>query len=128
MSIERFSLVGKTALVTGASSGLGYGIAKGLAEAGANVIAAARRIEKLTQLVDTINTEGGRSLAVAMDVTERESVRQAYDKAEDRFGTVDIIINNAGVVDAKNVMKVDEESLDFVMNTNFKGNWQHCRQ
>jgi len=128
MSIERFSLVGKTALVTGASSGLGHGIAKGLAEAGANVIAAARRTDKLARLVDELTSAGHNAVAVALDVTDRESVIRAYDCAEARFGCVDIIINNAGVVDAKNVMKIDSYSLDFVMNTNFKGAWHVAQE
>lgn len=128
MSIERFSLTGKTALVTGASSGLGHGIAKGLAEAGAKVIAAARRTDKLSQLVEEIRSAGDEAIAVAMDVTDKKSVCRAYDEAEQQFGTVNIVINNAGVVDAKNVMKIDDESLDFVMNTNFKGAWHVAQE
>ena len=123
MNKEIFSLAGKTALVTGASSGIGHCVAKGIAAAGATVVVAARRIDKLQALVTEIESGGGKAIAVAMDVAERESVDSAFDNAEAQVGVIDIIVNNAGVADAKNFLKIDQASRDFVMNTNFNGVW-----
>lgn len=92
------------------------------------MIAAARRTDKLAKLVDQLESDGYNALAVAMDVTDPGSVQRAYDCSDEHFGCVDIIINNAGVVDAKNVMKIDNDSLDFVMNTNFKGAWHVAQE
>ncbi len=128
MSLNQFSLAGKIALVTGASSGIGYAVAKGLAQAGATIIATARRRDRLEKLVAEIEQQGGQALAVTMDVTDSESIKQALDQAESSFGTVDILINNAGVADPKAFLKTDEASLDFVMDTNFKGVWQVAQQ
>jgi NAD(P)-dependent dehydrogenase (short-subunit alcohol dehydrogenase family) len=88
-----FSLAGKTALVTGASSGLGRHFARVLAGAGATVVVAARRIERLQELEQEIGTAGGRARAVTIDVTDRASVQRAFDAA----GPVTILVNNAGV-------------------------------
>lgn len=128
MSLDRFSLKGRRALITGASSGLGHGIAKGLAAAGAEIIACARRVDRLEALVTDIENSGGRAYAVAMDVADRASVNRAYDQAIDALGVPDIIINNAGVADPKNFLKVDEASRDFVMNTNFNGVWNVAQE
>ncbi|WP_299775617.1 glucose 1-dehydrogenase [uncultured Pseudoteredinibacter sp.] len=128
MSLPQFSLEGRNALVTGASSGIGRCLALGLAKAGANIIVAARRQERLAELVQEIEAQGGKALAVSMDVTNKDSIQSAYDQAESTFGTVDVIVNNAGVADAKNFLKIDDESLDFVMDTNFKGVWHVAQE
>lgn len=128
MNLPQFSLEGRNALVTGASSGIGRCLALGLAEAGANIIVAARRQERLAELVKEIETQGGKALAVSMDVTNKDSIQSAYNQAESTFGTVDVIVNNAGVADAKNFLKIDDESLDFVMDTNFKGVWHVAQE
>ncbi|MDE2621280.1 MAG: SDR family oxidoreductase [Sphingomonadales bacterium] len=120
MILEKFSLAGKTALVTGASSGIGYVVAKGLAEAGANVVAAARRKDRVVDLAAEI---GGSALAVAMDVTDKASIAAAYDEAEWQFGVIDVIINNAGISAPMNFMKMDDAARDAVFDTNFKGTW-----
>lgn len=101
MSLDNFSLKGRRALITGASSGLGHGIAKGLAAAGAEIIACARRVDRLEALVADIRQSGGKACAVAMDVANRDSVNAAYDQAIAELGVPDIIINNAGVADPK---------------------------
>ena len=119
-----FSLEGKVALVTGASSGLGAHFAKTLAQAGAQVIVAARRADKLTQLVDEIRAQGGIATAQSLDVTDADSVQQALDAAEQTYGVVDILVNNAGVAASKYFAKVDESDYDFVMDTNQKGAWR----
>jgi len=128
MSTEQFSLRGKIALVTGASSGIGACVAKGLAKAGATVVVAARRLDRLESLVTDIERANGIALAVQIDVRDKESIAAAYDKAEQELGVIDIIINNAGVADSKNFTKIDDDSLDFVMGTNFNGVWNIAQE
>jgi NAD(P)-dependent dehydrogenase (short-subunit alcohol dehydrogenase family) len=125
---ELFSLEGKTALVTGASSGLGHHFSKVLAEAGANVAVAARRKEKLESLAGEIRSNGGNAFAIQMDVTDNDSVMNAFNKIENEMGTIDILINNAGVAQAKFFLDLDEESWDYIMETNLKGAWRVARE
>lgn len=119
----KISLEGKIALVTGASSGIGRALALGLVEAGASVVIAARRLEKLQELAETISAQGGRALAVPLDVTNRASVTAAFDQAEKELGTPDIVINNAGIAEVANFLSISEEQRDRVMKTNFDGVW-----
>jgi NAD(P)-dependent dehydrogenase (short-subunit alcohol dehydrogenase family) len=121
---ELFSLSGKTALVTGASSGLGHHFAKVMAEAGAHVVAAARRSEKLEQLVNEISSHNAQATAIAMDVTSAESVHSAFDAIEKEIGVVDVLLNNAGVAEPKLFLDVDETDWDYIMETNLKGAWR----
>lgn len=116
-----FSLKDKVALVTGASSGLGKHFAKVLAAAGAEVIVAARREEKLKALVEEIGQEGGRAHAVAMDVTEPASIRAAFDRSEQLVSVPDIIINCAGQTITKKLLEQTEEDWDQVIDPNLKG-------
>jgi 3-oxoacyl-[acyl-carrier protein] reductase len=94
---EMFSLEGRVALVTGASSGLGTQFARALADNGAAVALVARRVERLTALRDEIEAKGGRAVAIEADVTDRAAMARAFDAAEAAFGTVTILVNNAGV-------------------------------
>ncbi len=128
MSIDQFRLDNKIALVTGASSGIGYQVAKGLANAGASIIACARRSDRLENLVNEIKSAGGNAIAVSMDVSDRSSVDAAFADAQQRMGTPSIIINNAGVASPANFLKTDEAARDFVMNTNFNGVWNVAQQ
>jgi NAD(P)-dependent dehydrogenase (short-subunit alcohol dehydrogenase family) len=116
-----FSLAGKTALVTGASSGLGNHFARVLAANGANVVAAARRLDRLEALTTEIKAAGGKAHAVALDVTDRASVVRAYDAAEAAFGTVDVVINNAGVPSNAWVLKTSEAEWRDVLAVNLDG-------
>jgi NAD(P)-dependent dehydrogenase (short-subunit alcohol dehydrogenase family) len=86
----------RTAIVTGASSGLGVTLAEALAGAGANVVVAARRAGRLEQLAGSIEDEGGRALAVPCDVADPEQVAAMIQSALECFGTIDILVNNAG--------------------------------
>jgi len=123
LNTPAFDLSGKVALVTGASSGFGNHFARVLAEAGAKVVVGARREDKLQTLVAEIKASGGEALAVAMDVTQVDSVAAAFDTAEKTFGTVNVLINNAGVAAPKMVHKTSEADWDFVVDTNLKGAW-----
>ncbi|MGE3599117.1 MAG: SDR family NAD(P)-dependent oxidoreductase [Dehalococcoidia bacterium] len=123
MSLDLFSLRGRVALVTGASSGIGHVLSRGLADAGASVAVAARREARLAELVAEIEGCGGRALAVGMDVTDRASIARAFDEAERVLGVVDIVVSNAGTSEPQNFLKIDERSRDHVFDTNFKGVW-----
>lgn len=116
-----FSLSGRVALVTGASSGLGRAFAFMLAEAGASVILGARRREKCA---DAANEIGERALAVALDVTDPDSIAAALDEAQTAFGTVTILVNNAGTVIDKAIGDTSEEDWTSVIDTNLSGCWR----
>ncbi|MEO1082599.1 MAG: glucose 1-dehydrogenase [Pseudomonadota bacterium] len=128
MTDALISIKGKNVLMTGASSGIGYGVALGLARGGANVIVAARRVDRLEDLVNAINNEGGSAMAVKLDVTSRTSIRSALDAAEERFGIVDVVVNNAGVANARSFLKTDDDDLDFAIATNFGGVWKVAQE
>jgi NAD(P)-dependent dehydrogenase (short-subunit alcohol dehydrogenase family) len=97
---DLFNLQGRVALVTGASSGLGVQLARALADNGASVALVARRAERLKAVKDEIEGKGGRATAIAADVTDRAAVARAFDAAEKAFGTVTILVNNAGIAQA----------------------------
>jgi NAD(P)-dependent dehydrogenase (short-subunit alcohol dehydrogenase family) len=97
---DLFNLQGRVALVTGASSGLGVQLARALADNGASVALVARRAERLKAVKDEIEGKGGRATAIAADVTDRAAMARAFDAAEKAFGTVTILVNNAGIAQA----------------------------
>lgn len=110
-------------LVTGASSGLGRHFAALLAREGARVVLAARRADRLADAVAGIEAQGGTACAVSLDVTDGASIAAAFDGAQAAFGTVTVLINNAGIAEAKAAIKMDEEDFDRVVDTNLKGAW-----
>ena len=118
-----FDLHGQTALITGASSGLGRHFALTLARAGAPVVLAARRTDKLADAVSEIEALGGKAVAVAMDVMDRASICAALDEAAAALGPIDILINNAGVSGTKRPLDYDDTDWDWVVGTNLKGAW-----
>lgn len=118
-----FSLQGRTALVTGASSGIGRHMAKTLAQAGAQVIVAARRVDKLQTLVDELKASGSDASAVSLDVTRAESVKACFDQIEALGLVADVIISNAGTTVAKPALDHTEQDWDDVIDTNLKGCW-----
>ncbi len=114
-------LSGRTALVTGASSGLGRHFAGILARAGASVVVAARRMESLEELRDEITRAGGTAFAVALDVTDAASIRKAMAEAIAPSGKLDILVNNAGTTATKPMTDLSEAEWDRVVDTNLKG-------
>jgi len=122
--LDRFSMNGKTVLITGASSGLGRHFALLLADAGACVVACARREDKLTELVEEITSNGGKATAVSMDVADDDSITKAFDQAEAAFGIVDVLLNNAGIVSRFNSLDLTPDEWDRVLDTNLKAVWR----
>ncbi len=120
MTVE-FNLSGKVALVTGASSGLGARFAKVLADAGATVAVAARRVERLKELRAEIASEGGEAHVYQLDVTSVQSIRACVGQVESDLKRIDILVNNSGVSAQGRVLDVTEEDFDYIMSTNTKG-------
>ena len=114
-------LSGRVAFVTGASSGLGAQFARTLARAGAGVVLASRRIEKLKELRARIEGEGGDAHVVELDVTDHDSIKSAVAHAETEMGSIDILVNNSGVSTTQRIQDVTPEDYDFIFNTNVKG-------
>ncbi|MFL2697991.1 MAG: SDR family NAD(P)-dependent oxidoreductase [Gammaproteobacteria bacterium] len=115
------NLKDQVALVTGASSGLGYRFSKVLAKCGAKVALSARRVDKLDKLAEEIKSEDGECMVVPIDMVDRESIRAAVKKVEDVLGTINTLINNAGMVDAQWAIKQSDELIDGVVATNLVG-------
>ncbi|MCK6414036.1 MAG: SDR family oxidoreductase [Giesbergeria sp.] len=114
-------LSGRIAFVTGASSGLGAQFARTLARAGAGVVLASRRIEKLKELRARIEGEGGDAHVVELDVTDHDSIKAAVAHAETEMGSIDILVNNSGVSTTQRLQDVTPEDYDFIFDTNVKG-------
>jgi NAD(P)-dependent dehydrogenase (short-subunit alcohol dehydrogenase family) len=115
---DMFSLKGRVALVTGASSGLGVQFAKALADNGAAVALVARRTDRLKTLKDDIEGKGGRAVAIEADVTDRAAMTGAFDIAENAFGTVTILVNNAGIAHGGRAVEMPPEEWRKVLATN----------
>ena len=115
-----FSLTGKVALITGASSGIGRASALALARQGAKVALAARRVEKLETLVTEIKAAGGEAIAIPTDVLKQEDVKNAVEKTVATFGRLDILLNNAGVGSIEQTLEMTDDGWDKVVNTNLK--------
>lgn len=116
-------LSGQTALVTGASSGLGLRFAKVLAAAGAKVAIAARRLDRLEALAAEIKAAGGQAVAIEMDATDADQLIAAVEKAEKALGLVTILVNNAGIPDAQRAHKMSIELIDRVLDINVRAPW-----
>jgi 3-oxoacyl-[acyl-carrier protein] reductase len=114
---ELFDLTGQVALVTGASSGLGVRFAEVLAANGAAVVLVARRVERLQAVEARITQQGGRAVTVAADVLDRGAMQQAFAAAETAFGTVTVLVNNAGVAHAGRAVELDEAEWRRVLAT-----------
>ena len=115
---DMFSLKGRVALVTGASSGLGVQFAKALADNGAAVALVARRADRLKSLKDEIEVKGGRAVVIEADVTDHAAVARAFDTVEKAFGTVTILVNNAGIAHGGRAVEMPPEEWRKVLSTN----------
>jgi NAD(P)-dependent dehydrogenase (short-subunit alcohol dehydrogenase family) len=121
-------LAGRTALVAGASSGLGVGFARLLAGAGANIVLGARRLDRVEALAQELTSAGAHALAVPLDVTDEHSVIEAFDRAEARFGPVNTIVANAGTACAGRSTEVPLAGLRRVIDTNLIGAYLVARE
>ena len=128
MSSFTVDLTGRTILVTGASSGLGAAFARSLAAGGANVVLAARRVDRLEALRQEIEDAGGHAAAVAMDVADEASTIAAFDRAEAVFGPVDSVIANAGVSTEGPALTLDMDSFATLMDINVRGAFLTARE
>jgi NAD(P)-dependent dehydrogenase (short-subunit alcohol dehydrogenase family) len=116
-----FSLAGRAALVTGASSGLGAHFARLLAGEGAAVALAARRVDRIDALARELRGSGATAIAVEMDVTDPASVRRAVEQAERELGRLDILVNNAGITASSRFLETSEEEWRAVLDTDLTG-------
>ena len=114
-------LSGQTAIVTGASQGLGQAVAVALGNAGARVACVARNAEKLKETVQSIESAGGQSEAFSCDVTDRDSVEKVVEHVADEWGGIDILVNNAGITRDTLLPRMSDDDWDLVIGTNLKG-------
>jgi NAD(P)-dependent dehydrogenase (short-subunit alcohol dehydrogenase family) len=123
MSIPYFDLKGKTAIISGGATGIGRGIAEGLAEAGANIAIAARRLEKCEKACMEIEEKTGvRTLSHRCDITRVREIEDLVDDVMEAFDRIDILVNNAGTGGSeKPVLKMSDEDWDHVLDTNLRG-------
>jgi NAD(P)-dependent dehydrogenase (short-subunit alcohol dehydrogenase family) len=127
-AMNAFRLDNKTVLVTGASSGLGAHFAQVLAQQGAKVLLAARRAPQLAEQVDAIRAAGGSAAALSMDITQPQSVEQAFAQIATEHGGIDVLINNAGVAtEPRKFADTDEDAWQFQLQTNLSGAWRVAR-
>lgn len=119
---------GRTVLITGASSGLGAHFARLFVAHGASVVLGARRIERVQSLADELSAAGGQAIAVALDVTDEESICQAFDTGEAQFGTIDTIVANAGTSAAGRATEIPADALRGLSDTNFTGVYLTARE
>jgi NAD(P)-dependent dehydrogenase (short-subunit alcohol dehydrogenase family) len=119
--LDMFRLDGRVAIVTGASSGLGVVFARALAEAGADVVLGARRVERLADTQQAVEAAGRRALAVGTDVSKPEDCQGLVDAAMAEFGRVDILVNNAGIGTAAPATRETPEQFRQVIDVNLNG-------
>ena len=120
-------LSGKTALITGASAGIGWASALALAGEGANLLITARRQERLSELEALVQKAGGRAVSLVGDAAEEETARRAVDLAVQTFGSLDFLINNVGVGNYKNLVDTSVEDYDEMMDTNMRSTFLFTR-
>jgi NADP-dependent 3-hydroxy acid dehydrogenase YdfG len=115
------NIKGKIVVITGASSGMGEAAAKHLSALGATVVLGARRTDRIEKLAKEINDNGGKALAIAMDVTQREQVKSFVDAAVEQFGRIDVILNNAGIMPLSTMDSLHADEWDKMIDVNIKG-------
>ena len=127
MSYAKLDLSGKVAVVIGGTSGIGRAIAHGFAEAGADVVATSRRVEEVEKTAAEIEALGRRTIRVASDVSDRESLQNLLDKTVKAFGKVDILVNSAGRTKRAPTLDFDETDWNDIMETNLTGTLRSCQ-
>ncbi len=121
--LDRFRLDGRVAIVTGASSGLGVAFARGLAEAGADVVLAARRVDRLEKTAELVREAGRQAVTVETDIAEPEQAQRMVERAVEQLGRVDVLINNAGIGTAVPATKETPEQFRQVIDINLNGSY-----
>lgn len=127
MGHPALDLTSKTAVVIGGTSGIGLALATGLAQAGANVVPSSRRVERVEAAVAKITKAGGKSLALASDVTDRSSLEALLNATCAEFGKVDILVNCAGLTRRSPTLDVSEDEWNFIIETNLNGTLRACQ-
>lgn len=127
MKVELFSLEGKVAVVTGGTSGIGLALSLGLADAGADVVATARRQQQVDAAADEIEARGRQTLRMASDVGDRTSLEKLRDAVLARFGKVDILVNCAGMIKRTPTLDLPEAEWNNILNTNLTGTLRACQ-
>ncbi|MFC2022040.1 SDR family NAD(P)-dependent oxidoreductase [Chloroflexota bacterium] len=126
--MSKFSLAGKVAIVTGGGTGIGRGIALEFAKAGADVVVSSRRLAVLEEVAEEIRASGKRSLAVQTDISRKSDVDSMVERVVDEFGGIDILVNNAAALTAReSLLNLREEDWDKVIDTNLKGCYFCCQ-
>jgi 2-deoxy-D-gluconate 3-dehydrogenase len=121
MVLEKFSLTGKSGIVTGGGSGIGRGIATGLVQAGAEVIIAGRNMERLKKTAEELGRDGGRVVPVFVDMKDRGSIEDLVDRAVEEFGKIDFLFNNAGTIHRAPSEEFPMDAWDNVIQINLSG-------
>jgi NAD(P)-dependent dehydrogenase (short-subunit alcohol dehydrogenase family) len=127
MGHPELDLANKTAVVIGGTSGIGLAIARGLALAGANVVATGRRLDRVTAAAEEFRAMGRRSLEIATDVTRRESLESLLAQCVAEFGSVEILVNSAGRTKRTPTIDVSEEEWNEIFETNLTGMLRACQ-
>lgn len=127
MSLTLFDLSGRVAVVIGGTTGLGYAITLGLAEAGAHVAPSSRRLDQVEKAAAEVEALGRRSLRVTSDVLDRASIQVLHDAVLAEFGRVDILVNAAGVTHNGPTLKTSEAEWSYVIETNLTGTMRTCQ-
>ena len=120
-------LAGSVCLITGATAGIGKASAFALASEGANLILIARREHRLNELVETIQSAGGRAVAIVGDVRDEQTAIRAISTAKEQFGTLNILINNVGIGNYKNLIDTSAEEYDEMMDSNVRSTFLFTR-
>ena len=121
MKFPDFGLTGRIAIVTGASKGLGYGVALAMANAGADVVVTSRELERVRPVAGRVRAMGRQALPLELEVRSVESIEAMVEATLDHFGRIDILVNNAGINIAEPALEVSEEHWDRLMDINLKG-------
>jgi 2-deoxy-D-gluconate 3-dehydrogenase len=125
--MKLFDLSGKVAIVTGGNRGIGFAIARGLAEAGAAVVIANRNAEAGQQAAAALRADGFKTTSVAADISVKSAVQNLVDRVIEEFDRIDILVNSAGVIDRGPVEDFSETQYDYIMDINLKGVFFSCQ-